>query len=194
MLHKSQQFPMPIHIVTDREYPRGTAGLPFEILLESRQKCRRGPRERFERVTVELLPTQPHQIGALLSGGGTEHGCAVSHCVRHSGPVYFMKARTVAPYRDNVFVPLREGIGDGVGKARPEPIPPLPFVGRLHDRQSAVVNGPPRVPIERLGDPSMLCIVLPYELLVLPLPRRAVAEEQDGGMDTGRVDDCKRVS
>jgi len=50
------------------------------------------------------------------------------------------------------------------------------------------VNGLPGVLVEGLGDPAVLPVVPPYELLVPPLPLRAVAEEEDGGMVAERVD------
>jgi len=99
-----------------------------------------------------------------------------------------MQARTVASHRDDALVALRKGIGNGVGEARAKIIAALLGAVDLQDRKGARLNRFPRVLIEGFGDLPVLRIVLPHKPLVLPLPLRAVAKEENGGIGPGRLD------
>lgn len=99
-----------------------------------------------------------------------------------------MQARAVAPHGDDVLVPLRKCIGEGICKPLPKRVPLLLGIGHLEDRQPTLSRSLQCVPVERLGDLPIFRIVLPDEPLVLPLALGAVAEEQNGGVGIGPGD------
>jgi hypothetical protein len=155
---------------------------------KGREQARGFPRERREGGLVELRAMQPNQVGPIPLRRRAEDGGILIEPGRHGLPVHLVQAGAVAPHGNGALVPLREGIGDGVGEARPKVVAPLLCAVDFKDGQVAPLHGPPRVLVERLGDLLRLRVVPWHEPLIPPLPFRAVAEEQNGGLVAGRVD------
>ena len=185
---KRAQVPGIVHVGTRGQERGRPPGPPFKILLKRRQERRGRPGKPFELITIKLVAPKTDQVGPVPIGGGPENGRAVGHGVRHGRPIDLVETGTITPDRNDLLVSLRKRVGDGVRKARAETGAALLLVGDFHDRQPAGADGLARVLIKRLGHPSVLRVVPLHELLVLPLPLRAVTEEQNGGMGISVVD------
>lgn len=145
------------------------------------------PRKRSEGVGLEGGAGEANQVRAAASCGA-QHGRSGSQPIRNGLPVDLMQARAIATHRDDVFVALRKGFGDGVGEALTEGVATLLRSGDLQHRQSARVRRFSGVAVQRLGHVATFGSVAWHKALGRPLPHRAVAEEQQGGMGRGEGD------
>ena len=181
MTQQSNQVPVTIHVVARGEPHRLRPGSLCEMAAESRKERGRFPGKRCKRLPVELRSGEADQVRSLLVGRRAQDRRVPIQPIRDDLPVHLVQGRTVAAHGNDTVVPRRERAGKGVGKPRPKRIAPLPGVGDLQHRKVALGRGLSRVLVEGFGDLPIFGVVPPYELLVLPLPLGAVAEEQNGG-------------
>ena len=179
---------MPVYVVAARKEGGGGAGLRCEVLDEGREEGRGLPGERRKGLLIELRAAEADEVGALLVGSRAEDRWAVRQRVVNVRPVHFVEGGAVAAHGNHALVALREGVGHGIGEARPEVMSLLLRAVDFEDGKAAVVDRRSGVLVEDLGDLPRLCDVLPHEPLVQPLPLGAVAEEEEGSLVAVRTD------
>lgn len=173
---------MAVYVGPRGEQNRRRAHVLGEVPCERCKQIRGLPRKCRKRLGVELRPADPNQISAILIRRGTKDGRARFKAIHNGVPINLVQARAVIPHRDDMGVPLRKRIGEGVGQARSEVIAALPDIGDFEDGKSARFRRAQRMLIERIGHLPAFRVVVPYKLFILPLALGAMAEKQDGGM------------
>jgi len=131
---------------------------------------------------LKLTAGEPNQVGPVVARRGPEHGSPRFQLLSDCRPVDLVQGRAVVAHGNDVLVPRRKRVGDGVGEARAEIMPALLRTVHLDRGQPAVRHRPSGMVVKRRGHPSTLGVVLPHELFVQPLSFRAAAEEQNGGV------------
>lgn len=131
---------------------------------------------------LKLIAGEPNQVGPVLARRGPKHGSPRFQLLGDCRPVDLVQGRAVVAHGNDVLVPRRKRVGDRIGEARAEITPALLRTVNLDRGQPTVRHRPSGMVVKRRGHPSALGVVLPHELFVQPLPFRAAAEEQNGGV------------
>lgn len=187
-VHQSDELLVVVHVVARGEQCRRRARVLGEVPRQGRKHSRCRPGKGRKGRSVKLCTAEPNQVGAVPIRRGPQHRPARVEVLRDGRPVDLVQPRAVASHGNHAVVPLRKRVGEGIGETLSKGSAALPGVVDLEDRKPALSRGLQRVLVEGCRDLPILRVVLPYELLVLPLALRAVAEEQDGRVGVGRVD------
>lgn len=183
-----QKLLVVVDVISDGEQGGCRAGLRRQMICKPGKKSRCRPRKRLKSSGFKVLPIHTNEIGPFLLGRGAQHRRARLQPSANACPVHFVHPGAVTSDGNHPVVALGKGVYKCVCEPRSEIVSSLLVSIHLENGKWTAVNGPPGVPVQRPSDPLVLVVVLPHEALVLPLPLRAVAEEQDGGIVNGGTD------